>query len=287
MVDFSIFLISEGILMQRYKELEAVHYNAAAISTMHLNLAAQATCFRLHWHDRIEFLRIRKGSLQLNCGSDSFLVGKDEAVIIPPKAIHKATAGENGVEYDVLMFDLHAFLNGTEICHSLLPPLMDGAATTRTVTDDPQMIRCLDTVYEHRVENSFALIAHIYGLLHVLFKKHVLSLERHTPDTVIRSCVAYIEEHLSTELTVAALSERFGYTAAHFSRKFKQATGLAPMLYITILRLERAREQLKHGTAGIGEIATACGFSDANYFTRRFKKHFGVPPSHYRTKGIK
>ncbi len=270
--------------MQRYKELDAVQYNAAAIKTMHLQLAAKTACFRLHWHDRIEFLRIRKGSMELLCGSETFLVNEGDAVIVPPKTVHRAFAGENGVTYDVLMFDLHSFLNGTEICHTLLPPLMDGAATTHIVTDDPQLIRCLDTVYKHCEAKSFALIAHIYGLLDVLFQNHILSLEQHTPDTVMQSCITYIEEHIAAELTVAALSEQFGYTTAHFSRKFKQATGLTPMLYITILRLEKARELLRDTTANISEIAAACGFSDANYFTRRFKKHFGVAPGHYRKR---
>lgn len=269
--------------MPNYKELAAVQYNAAAIKTMHLRLAANAACFRMHWHDRMEFLRILKGSMLLECNGETHLVDANKAVIIPPKAIHKATAGKSGVEYDVLMFDLHAFLNGTEICHSLLPKLMDGSAKTRVVTDDIQFLQCFDTVYHHREEHSFALIAHIYELLHTVFENNVLSLKAHKTDAVIQSCIAYIEQHLSAELTVDALSKMFGYTTAHFSRKFRQAIGLTPMLYITVMRLEKARELLKHTTANVSEIAAACGFSDANYFTRRFKKHFGVAPSRYRT----
>ena len=93
--------------------------------------------------------------------------------------------------------------------------------------------------------------------------------------------ICYIEENAAQEISIDMLCRKFGYTAAHLCRKFKNATGLSPMTYLKIYRLELAQKKLENRTTGISDIATECGFSDANYFTRCFKKHFGVPPIQY------
>lgn len=264
------------------KELAAVEYNAAALKTLSFSFPSHTLCFCMHWHDRMELLRIRSGMMQVEHGTDTFCVSAGEVVILPPKTIHKGYTAEQAVEYDVLMFDVRSFYNETDICRTALPALLDGTIKLMPVTADLQTLQRIDSVYIHREEKSFALIAHIYSLLDVLFANCLVSHEQHPQDAMIQNCITYMEDHFAEDLSVGVISRHFGYTAAHFSRKFKRATGLTPIAYITIFRLETARKMLKNSTANISEIADLCGFSDANYFTRCFKKHFGVPPRYYR-----
>lgn len=56
------------------------------------------------------------------------------------------------------------------------------------------------------------------------------------------------------------------------------------MMYLKLYRLEVARKRIKSQETSIGNIAAECGFSDANYFTRCFKAHFGIAPSRYRSE---
>ena len=53
------------------------------------------------------------------------------------------------------------------------------------------------------------------------------------------------------------------------------------MNYIQILRLETAKEKIKSGNFKISEISALCGFKDASYFTRCFKKRYGMTPTEY------
>lgn len=53
------------------------------------------------------------------------------------------------------------------------------------------------------------------------------------------------------------------------------------MTYLKIYRLELAYKKIKNSDTTISNIATECGFPNANYFTRCFKKHFGFPPTKY------
>ena len=96
-----------------------------------------------------------------------------------------------------------------------------------------------------------------------------------------RDVIDYIEDHYREEISSASLSRVFGYDKSYFCRRFKTVTGLTPMSYIQILRLEDARKKIESGGLKISEISSACGFSDAGYFTRRFKKQYGLTPSEY------
>ena len=96
--------------------------------------------------------------------------------------------------------------------------------------------------------------------------------------------VDYIEENFAMDLNTAILSRKFGYSTEHFCRKFKEATGITPMTYLKVFRLEQALKKLKAGGQSINQIAEQCGFSDSNYFTRCFKAHYGFPPRYYKSK---
>ncbi|MEE1007193.1 MAG: AraC family transcriptional regulator, partial [Acutalibacteraceae bacterium] len=62
---------------------------------------------------------------------------------------------------------------------------------------------------------------------------------------------------------------------------FKLVTGLTPMNYIQILRLEAAKSKIAEGSLKISEISALCGFKDASHFTRCFKKRYGMTPTRY------
>ena len=56
---------------------------------------------------------------------------------------------------------------------------------------------------------------------------------------------------------------------------------MSPRDFIEDIRLRHAAQMLLDGTHRVSEIADELGFSSAKYFTIRFKKRFGVPPSSY------
>lgn len=75
------------------KELTPVVYNAAAIKVLHFRVPPHKGCFRTHWHDRLELLRIRRGSMFVGHGSGKALVGADTLVLFPPICPMGATPG--------------------------------------------------------------------------------------------------------------------------------------------------------------------------------------------------
>ena len=70
-----------------------------------------------------------------------------------------------------------------------------------------------------------------------------------------------------------------GMSLFHFSRSFKQSTGLPPHQYILRRRIEHAKSLLKTNELGIAEIGQRLGFSDQSHFTLIFRNSWvRLPP---------
>ena len=57
---------------------------------------------------------------------------------------------------------------------------------------------------------------------------------------------------------------------------------MTPSNYIALLRIQKAKEMLSNTELPIKEVAAACGFEDAYYFSNFFKKQFGISPTSFR-----
>ncbi|MDY5440947.1 MAG: AraC family transcriptional regulator [Candidatus Enteromonas sp.] len=93
----------------------------------------------------------------------------------------------------------------------------------------------------------------------------------------------YIRNHSSdSSFTILEAAAHFGYHPAYFSRLLKKEVGMSPSEILARTRLEKSAVLLCHDTLTISQIASACGFGNPYYFSREFKRFYGVPPSSYR-----
>ncbi|QSQ22816.1 helix-turn-helix transcriptional regulator [Pyxidicoccus parkwayensis] len=106
-----------------------------------------------------------------------------------------------------------------------------------------------------------------------------------------RGGLAPWQERLSKELLDADLSGnmplRFlalqcGLSVRHFTRAFRQSTGVPPHRYLLKRRVERATQLLKDPALSLSDIALACGFADQSHFTRVFSASMSMSPGAWR-----
>lgn len=103
--------------------------------------------------------------------------------------------------------------------------------------------------------------------------------------TAVRRVQYHIQRNLATDLSVDLLARIAGLSRAHFSRVFRQHSGLSPGDYVLQQRLDQARHLLVTTQRPIYAIAAAAGFSDPNYFARIFRQRLGTTPVMYRDRG--
>ncbi|RSM64127.1 AraC family transcriptional regulator [Actinoplanes sp. ATCC 53533] len=94
-----------------------------------------------------------------------------------------------------------------------------------------------------------------------------------------------LESRLADAWTLAGLAAALHVTPNYLVRIFKSSTGLPPMAYLTRHRVETAAILLLNTHDPVAQIAAAVGWTDQNYFARRFRAHFGLSPSAYRARG--
>jgi AraC-like DNA-binding protein len=92
----------------------------------------------------------------------------------------------------------------------------------------------------------------------------------------------YIEEHFDDDISLATLADLARLSPFHFSRVFKQSFGLPLQRYLTLRRIERAKELLRQPDLSVTRIGLDVGFSDTGSFSAAFRRETGVTPTDFR-----
>ena len=105
-----------------------------------------------------------------------------------------------------------------------------------------------------------------------------------TPSPTVGQAIRLFESRLADQWTVTSLAEELHLASGYVTRLFKESTGLPPMAYLARLRAEYAAGLLLHSDQPIAAIGRTVGWPDQNYFARRFRAHYGLSASTYRTR---
>lgn len=98
----------------------------------------------------------------------------------------------------------------------------------------------------------------------------------------LREILHYIQGNYHKKISLSEVAERFYFNSSTVSRMFVKYMGINYIEYINTLRLEKAREMLDDSNISISEAAVKTGFENVSYFSKRFKKKYGISPQDYR-----
>lgn len=100
----------------------------------------------------------------------------------------------------------------------------------------------------------------------------------------LRKAIEFINENLDREQNVAlaAVAQEVQMSYFHFSRAFKQSTGVSPNVYMIDQRIERAKKLLADTDLPIADIALRAGFASQSHFTTTFRRLAWTTPKAFR-----
>ncbi len=114
------------------------------------------------------------------------------------------------------------------------------------------------------------------------YRKNKVNQERYA---IIQQAKAYIEQHFGeSDLRMEDVAHRFNLSPSHFSTVFRQHAGKTFRVYLSNLRINKAKELLKTTNLKSAEVAFRCGYSDPHYFSSVFKKKTGQTPLKFRDR---
>lgn len=268
------------------REPDLVSYGADAVRLLRITTKSGAKCVPLHWHDRFEMLIVDEGSMIARVAGEDIVAKAGDIVIVNPACTHEASTLE-ACSYRVLMFEFVAQFAQDKTASRLLRPFANRAAMFLPLVRDEQLFGIVDRIFtvtqERRDGFPLMQISLVYELLANLFENHRDDrCIRPMAEGRLRQVIEYIADHYCENISSASISKKFGYDESYFCRLFRSVIGVRPMEYIRVLRLEKARRIMANEKISITEAALDCGFSDVNYFTRCFRRHYGVTAGAYR-----
>jgi transcriptional regulator GlxA family with amidase domain len=103
-------------------------------------------------------------------------------------------------------------------------------------------------------------------------------------DGLVLSVQHKLESHFAEPLSLAAMAAWVHVSPRTLQRRFRAATGEAPLRYLQKLRLGKAQERLENTRLSLDEIVSGVGYGDLASFRKLFRRQYGLSPSRYRQR---
>ena len=99
----------------------------------------------------------------------------------------------------------------------------------------------------------------------------------------LRKVEDHVREQLHEEISVEAMAGLVELSPFHFSRVFKQATGMTPLQFVTRERITRAQQLIRETSRSLIEVALEVGYTSPSHFAQVFRRAVGVTPTEFRS----
>lgn len=251
-----------------------------------------------HWHNEIEVLAVRSGTLLLKFAGGEYAIKEGQGAFINTEVLQSATA-EEGRDCEILTLvfhpDLIAGMAHGIVEQAYVRPLLESSAIPFVCFGEGapwhrEAMQCIFAAFNAYRSESFGYeitvrekLSHLW-LLIVSNHRESLS-ERTAPSREafrLKKMLSYIHTHYAEQLSLSEIAKAASIGERECLRCFKRTIGVSPMQYVLRHRLSVAADKIAKTDAGIAEICIECGFESPSYFSLLFKKNMDMTPKEYR-----
>jgi AraC family transcriptional regulator len=210
-----------------------------------------------------------------------------DVVVIPPNLIHSCVTTTESkfialtLKPQLLLNSVYEYVTPDEI--DIIPHFSKSDPLIYQIGFALKRALEADGAKSHLYAESMATVLSIHLLRHYSGRCYAIpDCSGGLPQHKLRHVIDFIIEHLAEDLSLSAIANEAGMSRYHFTRLFKQSTGLSPYQYVIQCRIEHAKILLCRGKMKISEVASLVGFADQSQFTRHFKRLLGITPKEVR-----
>jgi AraC family transcriptional regulator of arabinose operon len=234
-----------------------------------------------HAHPFWELIFIRQGEGSFEGGTGSLSVVSGEILLVPPGTRHRFDASAK--------VNLDQFYLGFSADFARMPSTSMPRALTRGPFTDlirVELEGCLSDLRDENAAESVhgRLVAVAGRVMRFLIPAPTPRGTRGRSDSPILLAREFLQSDLKGRHEVGDLAHRFCLSPQYFGEIFKRETGMSVKEFQRECRLERAMLLLREGNLTITDVAAEVGLEDIAYFSRLFKRKFGVPPRQARSR---
>lgn len=122
----------------------------------------------------------------------------------------------------------------------------------------------------------------ILQFFNVQFDMCMNALGTQSRESVMEGILDYIAHNYKDNLKLNTIAELFGYNSSYLGKLFTKCTGKSFNSYLDEVRIKNSKKLLSDDAYKVYEIAQIVGYSNVDYFHKKFKKHVGMSPAEYR-----
>lgn len=253
-----------------------------------------------HWHEEFEMLTVRQGSLECTfyqgVGNPTTLALKSgDAVFINSCVLHSVKAIEPnttsaGFVLPMNFFDIRAIQS---LGSKIMKPITESVGTHFVIScSDTKNEKLLDAISELCDVDSqkewhelycIEMMCRIWRLLaNRIAESRAILQNDDVNDSRMKEMLSYVHENFGQHLSVQDIAQSGKVSRTECFKLFQNILHKTPTEYLNEYRLSTAAMLLTHSQKSITDIALSCGFGDTSYFSKIFRKQYGVTPREYR-----
>ena len=234
---------------------------------------------KAHWHDAIELMYFYD---TVGCDymikQNHYKINRNELTVVNPLEVHGC----------------RDFGNATVCCMIFPPDILgsyNGILFNHHIKSDQKINEIFERIrsiasHEHA---PFFIMSCLYELAGHLMSRYVfdndseIKRSRYKPIfKAVDLSVDYIKKHLHESICISDIATVVNLSESRVSHIFKEITGMTASEYVENARMNRAMRLLEESDTSITTVALSCGYCDNSYFSLRFRRKNGIPPSAYR-----
>lgn len=241
-----------------------------------------------HWHKECEILYIRSGTLKLCVDETNFELHAGDVAFLRGGQIHGGTPID--CHYQGIVFDMEFMMSPLATSNSDISLLLSGqkCITTYLPAALPHIHEAVGRINDDLFTRARGFEVKALGSLYHLFGEIIKGgyLEPSSNQDSqrmkqLRGALDFISENYQEKISLHDMAKSIGLTDSYFSELFSLYAHQTPMDYLNCYRVDQACIALLTTDKPITQIAFDCGFNDASYFTKVFKKYKGCKPSQF------
>jgi AraC-like DNA-binding protein len=251
--------------------------------------------FPPHWHDEMELVYVLEGRLQVGLAKQIHTLAPQDILIIGRGEVHYfINSPQEKSRVAILQFGLMLFEALTPAMGSrrfLEPHIMRNLPEHTEVSSilNSTLSAMVSEYMKKREGYQLAMKARLYDLLVSLARelpyeacsdiqrrKQLSRLER------LEQVFRFVDENYSMDIRLKDAASVASFSVYHFTRFFKEATGMTFGRYLNGVRIRKAQKYLLSIDNSITEVAFRVGFNSIKTFNRLFKNEVGCSPTDYR-----
>lgn len=246
-----------------------------------------------HTHNAIEIYLNMTPLPNMLLGSNVMPLEENTLLIIPSYCVHQFSQIMDK-EYERYIVTVSAAWLDNFIVENPRYKYLTDTKHPLIITPDTQQreqfISSIHSFLNCEKNDTFSELAAFFDILKVVdMLSHTAKLSEknisreHVTGTrkTVKEIIEYIDAHLTENIRLTDIADKFFLTPNHISRIFKQYTNTQISNYITLQRMTMAKQLFREGYS-VTEAQLATGYASYEHFFRTFKKNIGMTPKDYR-----